>query len=240
MNTTKHRVLALLAVVTLAIGFCARDVSAQGAANAKIDDADIIQAKKDALEWLTTYLHSSVLLDQKTIDQVRNTVLHMTPDQLRQWLRNTEQLRAYVQSDSWQATRRWLHQFLHVQAIYSDKELAEFRKKIESADPKQLMEIMQRIQAKQATMSWMHQASAVNKQAKLQAQKATLKANSKAAARRRPSSGSRPLFGSASPKAGKANSKSGSYKGYRVPGPLIDSREAARWSVFPRGGWYGW
>jgi hypothetical protein len=34
------------------------------------------------------------------------------------------------------------------------------------------------------------------------------------------------------------------YKGYRTPGPLISSREVAResvrYSLFPRGGWYGW
>ena len=83
----------------------------------------------------------------------------MSPSQLERWSVQTRQLREYVESPQWQTTKKWLHSFLKVQAIYSDKELQEFRQKLFDADADQLLVMLQQIQAKHESMVWMQQAS---------------------------------------------------------------------------------
>ncbi len=197
--------------------------------------------RREALNWLDEYLTSQVLLKKEDSARIRETVSQMSPSQLQDWLEKTQKIRAFLESDDWQDTNTWLREFLRVQAIYSDEEIETLKDKISKADPDELLEILEDIEAKHNSLRSMHRASNQNRQAELKARDAMIKQQSAAAAAARKSSGgSRPLFGSTQ---GKAANKYTASKGYRPPRPLITSNEVAREAVqrqvFP--GWRrGW
>jgi hypothetical protein len=207
-------------------------VQGQQAADVKRGAED---ARAEALLWLDKFLTESDLLRKEDVEKIHAAVESMPPSQLESWLEQTKELRAYVQSDAWQRTKRWLREFLRVQNIYSDAELTQLRKEIVNADADKMLEILQKIQTKHDTMVWMHQASEKNR-----AMNVANRDQTRTAPRTAPPTGggNRPLFGGAE---GRAASQYKSSKSYRVPGPLITSREVARGTVRREvfGGW-GW
>ena len=158
--------------------------------------------------------------------KIRGAVAQMTPSQLDQWLAHTKKLRDYVEGPVWQDTKKWLREFLRVQAIYSDEEIKKLKDDIFNADSDQMLEILQRIQAKHESMVWMHNASK-------QTQKIDLAERNKSMARqdaanraaRTTASSSSALFGKSGGSVGKMPSAKGNYS---IPGPMIG-----------RGGWGG-
>jgi hypothetical protein len=201
----------------------------QDPADANVSSA---QLRQQTLDWFDKYLADSDLSQPGTADKIRAAVEQMSPSQLERWLEQTQQLREYVESPQWQNTKKWLHSFLKVQAIYSDKELQEFRQKLFNADADQMLAMLQQIQAKHESIEWMHASSEKSRQMDLQARNASV-ARQDAANKARPSSaGAVPLFGNAGG-AGKARKPD---SGYRVPGPLVDSRTVAAWEVW-RNAW---
>jgi hypothetical protein len=162
---------------------------------------------------------------EEDVVKIRQAIAQMTPSQLEQWLQQTRKLREYVESDEWQQTKQWLRGFLRVQNIYSDKEIEQLRKDILNADAEQMLEILREIQEKHDNLVRMHQASEKGRQLQVQQRNQSV-ARQEAAMRAARSSTSRsvPLFGStAGSSAGRKKSS-----GYRVPGPLITSRQVAR------------
>jgi len=161
----------------------------------------------------------------------------MSPSQLEAWLAATTELRAYIESRAWQDTKRWLREFLRVQNIYSEAEIEQFRTDIRNADAQQMLVFLKKIQEKHDSLTWLRQASETDRAAGLAGRAAQAPATGRSSSAS--SGASRPLFGSAQ---GQAASRYKSSKGYRVPGPVIDSRtvaqEAVRREAF--GGAYGW
>ncbi len=185
------------------------------------------ERQKATMLWLDKYLTDSELMRKEDVAKIHEAVGNMTPSQLEQWLKQTEQLREYVESPQWQETKRWLRSFLRVQAIYSDKEIQQLRNEILNADAGQMLAILKRIQAKHASMTWMHQASEKSRAMAVKQRDASVTKQSRAMASARSSSSSNaPLFG-----AGFSNGQKPS-KGYRPPAPLITSREVARAAVW--------
>ena len=134
-------------------------------------DTNLSDAKhqQETLDWLDKYLTDSDLMLPGAAAKIRAAVAQMSPSQAERWSVQTKQLREYVESPQWQTTKRWLHSFLKVQAIYSEKELQEFRQKLFDADADQLLAMLQQIQAKHESMVWMHQASGKTRQMDVQA-----------------------------------------------------------------------
>ena len=196
-----------------------------------MSDAD---RQRETLDWLDKYMTDSELMTPGAIGKIRSAVERMTPSQLERWLLQTKQLREFVESPPWQDTKKWLRGYLKVQAVYSDKELQEYRQKLFDADPDQLLAMLQQIRAKHESMVWMHQSSQATRQMDLQARdRSVARQDAANSAARTAASREMPLFGSAG-NAGGTNRKPDS--GYRVPGPLIDSRAVAQWTVW-RGVW---
>ncbi|NLX57090.1 MAG: hypothetical protein GXY58_18430 [Planctomycetaceae bacterium] len=222
-------ILLLASLLTLPLsapGTAAGQPSGQEAAGAT-------ERQREVMAWFDKYLTDTDLMLPGTADKLRSAVAQMSPSQLDRWLTQTNQLRVYVESLEWQATKKWLHGFLKVQAIYSEKELQEFRQKLFEADADQLLTMLQQIQAKHESIVWMHQAAGKMRQADLQgrntavARRADAGSAARTAARR-----DVPLFGNAS--QGRSVRKPDS--GYRVPRPLINSRTVAAWEVW-RNAW---
>ena len=82
-------------------------------------------------------------------------------------MRETRRLRTILQSPEWQDTRRWMREFLAVQAIYSEEELAEFRLDVEQMTPAEMIDVIERIRRKHESLIWTRQASERNRQASL-------------------------------------------------------------------------
>lgn len=196
-----------------------------------IADSNLTDAERRerTLLWLDTFLTESGLLEQGDIEQIREAVAQMSTTQLRDWLEQTQELREYVESEQWQRTKQWLREYLRVQAVYSDEQLEKLQNDLVQASPNEMLAILKRIQAKHDALSWMHQAAERNRDVEVAERDAYFAQQAAAteAARQR-AAPPQQLFGTgASGGAGQAPST-----GYRVPQPIITSREVARATVW--------
>jgi hypothetical protein len=213
----------------------ARAYGQASASEAARQDVSQSERQEKVLRWLDNYLTDSVLMREEDMAKIREAVAQMTPSQLDQWLKQTQTLRDFVASSQWQATKRWLREFLRVQAIYSDAEIEQLRDEVFAADAEQMLAILQRIQAKHESMVWMHGVSEHNRQRDLQQRDAAMQRQAAASRSARSSTArSVPLFGQSGVSSGSRSSS-----GYRPPPPLITSRDMARATVWRELG-FGW
>ncbi len=234
-----RRPLGVLFLLTLSLMLVAGprvygQVSRDDLTDSNMTDAE---RRESTLLWLNKFLTESDLLRQSDVDKIRQAVAQMSPSQLNRWLEQTKQLREYVESPKWQATKRWLREFMRVQNIYSAEEIQKLRDEIVRADADQMLAILKRIQAKYDSLVWMQQASERNRQMEVVARDDRLAAQDAAtAAARATPAASPPLFGNAGGSGGVQKPSTG----YQVPSPLITSREMARaavWSELWGPGW---
>ena len=184
---------ALIFLLVTAPHVCAQN-AAQDTSNAP---ADIEQRRQAALQWLDDYLKDAVLMSPEDITKIHDAVARMSPSQLERWLKDTEQLREFVEDPSWQETKRWLREYLRIQAVYSDKEIQQLRDDIYRADADEMLAIMKRIQAKHDSLVWMHQASQQTRAAEVKNRTAHIAQQAAAASKARSASKANvPLFGS--------------------------------------------
>jgi hypothetical protein len=227
------RTILLATVWTLALGAtCSAygQAASQDPAGANLSDPD---RQRETLDWLDKYLTDTDLMHPDEVAKIRTAIAQMSPSQLDRWLVQTKQLREYVESPAWQETKKWLRGFLKVQAMYSDQELQEFREKLFNADAEQMLAILQRIQAKHESMVWMHQASNKSREMGVQSRNATVaRQDATNNAARTAATRDVPLFGNAGGSSGGGKPDSG----YRIPGPLVNSRMMAQWTAWS-GAW---
>lgn len=95
------------------------------------DDSDSFKQK--ALNWVEAYRKVQVLFNDKDIEALHDRLAAANEDEAKQWWNKTASAREALDSERWQKTRDWLKQFLRVQAIYSDKEVEEFRDETSAA-----------------------------------------------------------------------------------------------------------
>ncbi len=223
---TNRTILALAAwlLVATVTSIANAQITAKGLTDPNLTDSERKQA---TMLWLDKYLTDSELMRKEDTAKIHQAVSNMSPSQLRQWLQSTRELAEYVESPQWQETKRWLRNFLRVQAMYSDKEIEKLRSDILNADANQMLAILKRIHAKHASLTWMHQASEKSRAMAVKQRNASVAKQASAVASARSSgSSSAPLFGAGFSKGQKPS------KGYRPPAPLITSRDVARATVW--------
>lgn len=111
-------------LILLMSTFCFADAIADKPGDETIDAAT---AKKQAINWIDKYRKDQVLFHEKDIDRVRKDLVDGSDDDALKWWKGTAEIRAALDSAEWKDTQAWLKEFLRVQAIYSDKEVDEFR-----------------------------------------------------------------------------------------------------------------
>ncbi|MBL7044672.1 MAG: hypothetical protein ISR77_38955 [Pirellulaceae bacterium] len=197
--------------------------------------------KRKMLDWLDRYQAVQVIFTEEHIQKLRANVAEMSKDELYQWLAQTAEVRAVLDSDEWKETREWYREFLRVQAIYNDEDIERSREKAANASPKELCEILLDIKRRRESLRWMHAASEARRQSSLaiwdtRGQQATAvrDANRKAGYHV-----GQPAFGHEKATGEQSIRESR----YHIPPPIITSREVARgavWSsIFGGCGW-GW
>lgn len=211
--------VAVLAAISLTASAWGQDL---------LDDPNLpIQERRDlTLRWLDQYLTESNLLRKEDMDRIKAGVEQLTPSQLELWLSQTKDLREFVESSKWQDTKVWLREFLRVQKMYSDAEIARLRTELVNADAPQMLAILKRIQAKHDSMVWMHQASDRSRQLSMRTREENIAAQEAAAATTRMAT--QPPSQSAVAQSGGTRNRSG----YRVPSTLIASRQVAQAEVW--------
>lgn len=126
--------------------------------------ATINQERQEALEWLESYVGNELLLSPEDLQKLISQIKTMPDDAFERWYNQTSKLRTMLDSPEWQETRAWLQDFLQVQAIYSDSEIAEFQADVAKMTPTQLMEVMRRLERKHQSLIAMRKASEQNRQ----------------------------------------------------------------------------
>lgn len=185
----------------------------------------LTERRELTLQWLDRYLTESDLLRPTDMAKVRQAVMQMAPSQLEQWLAETKDLRAYVESETWQATRRWLREFLRVQAMYSEAEVQQLRDQLVEADASQMLAILKRIQSKHDSLVWMREAAEKSRQiAVMSRDEHHALQQAQAAALRESRRADTQLFGAGT--AG-ASDAARNRQGFQPYGALINSRELA-------------
>jgi len=128
------------------------------------DAATIAQERQDALSWLEAYAGDELLFKPADLQKLIREIKTMPDDAFERWYNQTRQLKTMLDSPEWKATRTWLRDYLKVQAIYSDSEIAEFQADVAKMTPSQLMEVMRRLERKHQSLIAMQQASEKNRQ----------------------------------------------------------------------------
>lgn len=212
--------VAAVAVISLTTAAWGQDL---------LDDANLpIQERRDlTLRWLDQYLTESDLLRKEDMDRIKAAVEQLTPSQLELWLGQTKDLREFVESPKWQDTKVWLREFMRVQKMYSDAEIARLRAELVNADAPKMLAILKRIQAKHDSMIWMHQASDKSRQLSMRTREENIAAQEAEAA------ATRAVAAPAASQAAVAQSGgTRTRSGYQVPGALIMSRQVAKAEVW--------
>ncbi len=216
-------------------------VAGGGVSADKAKPASPEETRDELLGWLDEYLLRQVLFEKEDLLTLRSKIEKMSTPELARWLEETRQIRQELDSPEWRATEDWMREFLRVQAIYSDEEVAEFRAKAAKMSPGELHELLETIRQKHRSLRGTHQASEQRRSAQLSSRNAFLKQQEQArkSAARRTARSSNPLFG---------NTQASAHRRAQTPTrysrPLITSNEVARQAVRRsiwggRGGW-GW
>jgi hypothetical protein len=257
-------VFVLLDRPAFAAGLDANQQPSQATTTDSLEDA-ASQKKRQALEWLDRYLTVQVLFNGEDLEKLKARVAKMSPGELDNWIQETSQVRAQLQSAEWQETRVFLRDFLAKQAIYSDEQIRQFRAGVAKMSPGEISELLERIQREHRSLLQARQASQrqrretlasmeeyrqqeeakrQRRQEQLLAARANYLRSQKPAKRTAAKYGhlgsDHRFYGSALAYAPKQHPKR---RRYHVPPPLITSREVARWSVRRSlfGRWYwGW
>ncbi len=96
------------------------------AATSRADEkADVSNAKQKALAWIDDYRKKQVLFHDKDVERVRQELADSSPEEALQWWTKSAKIRKALNSKQWAETRQWLREFLRVQAIYSDQQVAQ-------------------------------------------------------------------------------------------------------------------
>jgi hypothetical protein len=221
-----QRLLLNWALSAFACLLLAAPASAQAAPAA--DDSNAGGTKAQALKWIDRFAAEQVLFGAGDVERFREKVVKMTAAEAAAWWDKSASHRELFDSEDWQETRRWLQEFLKVQAIYSDEQVEYFQSEAftkAEGSSRSLKDVMDEITTKRKRLAAEHRSFEQTRQQQLeyyqayrQEQVATREAAMRAAAQQ---SASRPQ--PQKPVVKREDPR-------RTP-PLVSSLDVARWSV---------
>lgn len=121
-----------------------------GAATAVAEEPQPAEIQAQALRWIDQYRRVQVLFHDDDLAKLREQLAADSPAQAAQWWRQTEPLRAALESPEWAETREWFREFLRVQAVLSDEQIEELRSDAKQAvrerKPQDFQAVLNRIE----------------------------------------------------------------------------------------------
>ena len=99
-------------------------------------------ASQAASKWVNSFADGQALFDKESIKEMQNAIRKLPQEDVAQWLEETADLRAAIESDDWVATNDWLQRFWRVQAFYSDEQVAAFQSQLNTLPPDHVLIVM--------------------------------------------------------------------------------------------------
>ena len=149
MKTTTRFALLVAALSTVAplTNLTRADEPAEGSA---LDQ----NYQQKVLAWMDAYAKKQVLFCEEDIQRLRDDLAKDTPGEAKIWWEKTTDIREALDSLEWADTREWLREFLKVQAMVSDEQIAEFRKETkqtaQSGSTQDFTEILKEIERRRS------------------------------------------------------------------------------------------
>lgn len=201
------------------------------ACGAEPEDAAL---KEKALAWLDEFAARQVLFHTEDVLKARGKVAAMSPEEAAAWWKEKAPQREALSSREWLETEKWLREFLKVQAVYSADEIRQMQTTAAEGakeSPQSLEQTLGRIIQARKNLASSSKSAAEMRKFQVEANEAYKRdqVRQRDQARRQARAASAP---SVTPPPIVQKKKT------RYNEPLIDSLDAARWSVidsvFPR------
>jgi hypothetical protein len=185
-------------------------------------------AQAAALRWIDKFSKNQVLFSPEDVARLRKKVAEYNPEEAAAWLERTQEVRDALDNIEWKETNLWLSEFLRVQAIYSDEQLAEFRaeaKQTAQESPEKFQELLAEIEQARRKLARGARTDADKRRQQLDLVDAYRQEQVAAREAARKSAAERPAPSTANPAPAPRP------KEYREVRPLIESMDAARWTI---------
>lgn len=182
--------------------------------------------KQQALDWLDEFAKDQVLFEAEDLQRLRSELASATSAEIDEWLERTRESRDWLTSPEWQSTHHWFREFLRVQAMFSEEEIAMFRKRAFEAfqsSSEQFNAVLGEVQAQRSALARGSAISARVRESRLDAYRSYRMELERA----RNSVNFTAQVPSAPYQRQAARSRT-----YRTAPPLISSLTVARWSIW--------
>lgn len=234
------RNIAILAAgVALGLGFwqpaAQRAIAQEDAASAVSAEERSDQQRNQLLRWLDEELYYHVLFKPADVDELRARIDEMSPTALDEYYRQTARLRELMQTQEWQIVNRFFGYFRSLDHVFTPEQREQLAPGPARLTPQDLMHLMnllvdRYLDSQNATAAAQRQQqSSLATRANFLADQERMRNYALQSAANR---ANRNFFASARP-----GSQTIRRDQYRVPRPLITSREMASLVVY-RNLWY--
>lgn len=196
------------------------------------------QLRRELLRWLDEELYYHVLFKPADVDELRSRINEMSPTAIEQYFDQTARLRELMQTEEWQIVNRFFGYYRSLDEQFTPAEREQLARGPARLTPQTLMRLMNvlvdhYLKSQTATAaSQLQRQFSMATRANFLADQDRMRTYALQSAANR---SNRNYFSAAGSTPGDRVIRRDQY---RVPGPLITSREMARLVVF-RNLWYG-
>jgi hypothetical protein len=239
MASLARTVTNLTAGLALGLGLwqpaAQRAIAQEEAAAAVPADERADQQRNQLLRWVDEELYYHVLFQPADVDQLRTRIDEMSPTALDEYYRQTARLRELMQTQEWQIVNRFFGYFRSLDHVFTPEQREQLARGPARLTPQDLMHLMnvlvdRYLDSQNATAaSQLQRQSSMATRANFLADQERMRNYALQSAANR---ANRNYFASARP-----GSQTIRRDQYRVPRPLITSREMASLVVY-RNLWY--
>jgi hypothetical protein len=201
------------------------------------DPSEVADQERAILErWLDEELYYHVLFKPADVNALRERVGAMSATELDNYFQQSERLRQVMESPEWQTVNRYYSYFRTLESVFSPEQNAQLAKGPGTLAPPEIMRLMNVLVDQYLKQQAASRASETARQANVQTRTqfvADQERMRQYALQRSTAQGGSTYFAGYTP-----GSRVIRRDQYRVPAPLITSREVAQLMVW-RSFWYG-